>query len=209
MGLGERLKKARKNKGLTQAQLGKLLNVSDATINRYERGQRKPDPDMLRKLAEVLDVSVDYLVNGSTTSVPNETLAAHRQDDPLKDLPEEARRSIEQAVETLSHRLKLARRRKKLTQRQLAALINLSPSTIALYETGKREPDLDTLRKLADVLDCSTDYLLGRTDSENFIFVSAHLNDDLLEKLFEKARRDLEELQKYIQNNKKTISKPK
>jgi len=57
MGFGERLKKARQRKGLTQAQLGKLLNVSDATINRYEREQRKPDPEMLRKLAEVLDVS--------------------------------------------------------------------------------------------------------------------------------------------------------
>lgn len=199
MGLGERLKKARKNKGLTQAQLGKLLNVSDATINRYERGQRKPDPDMLRKLAEVLDVSVDYLVNGSTTSVPNETLAAHLQDDPLKDLPEVARRSIEQAVETLSYRLKLARRRKKLTQRQLAALINLSPSTIALYETGKREPDLDTLRKLADALDCTTDYLLGRTDPEDFNgTIAAHRTDDPLEELPEEARRSLEEFQEYI-----------
>lgn len=99
MGFGERLKKARKNKGLTQAQLGKLLNVSDATINRYEREQRKPDPEMLRRLAEVLDVSVDYLVNGPKTSVSDETLAAHRNDDPLRDLPEEARRSLQEFQE--------------------------------------------------------------------------------------------------------------
>ncbi|WP_338826312.1 HTH-type transcriptional regulator ImmR [Moorella thermoacetica] len=100
MGLGGRLRKARENKGLTQAQLGKLLNVSDATINRYEREQRKPDPEMLRKLAGVLDVSVDYLVNGPKASVyEDETLAAHRTDDPLKELPEEARRSLEEFKE--------------------------------------------------------------------------------------------------------------
>jgi transcriptional regulator with XRE-family HTH domain len=100
MGFGERLKKARQRKGLTQAQLGKLLNVSDATINRYEREQRKPDPEMLRKLAEVLDVSVDYLLNGPKASVHDfENLAAHRTDDPLNELPKEARRSLEEFQE--------------------------------------------------------------------------------------------------------------
>ncbi|MGQ9556903.1 MAG: helix-turn-helix domain-containing protein [Desulfurispora sp.] len=100
MSLGERLKKARESRGLTQIQLGKMVNVSDATINRYERGQRKPTPEMLSKLAEILHVSVDYLVDGpGETAYESATLAAHRTDDPLQELPEEAKRSLQEFQE--------------------------------------------------------------------------------------------------------------
>lgn len=60
---GERLKILRKEKKLTQAQLGKILNISDAAINRYEKGLRQPDTITLNKIAEFFDVSVDYLLN--------------------------------------------------------------------------------------------------------------------------------------------------
>lgn len=71
MGLGERLRRAREAKGLTQEQLGKLLNVTDATINRYEKGTRQPAPAMLRRLAETLGVSVDYLLGHNGWSARN------------------------------------------------------------------------------------------------------------------------------------------
>lgn len=51
-----------------------------------------------------------------------------------------------------------------MTQRQLADVINLSPSTIGMYESGRRDPDSATLRKLAEYFGVSVDYLLGRTD---------------------------------------------
>lgn len=63
--------------------------------------------------------------------------------------------------------LKQLRNEKKITQRELANLLNLSPSTIAMYETGQRKPDFETLQKIADFFDVSTDYLLGRTDIRN------------------------------------------
>lgn len=55
---------ARKKKKLTQEQLGKLVGVSEATISKYEVGTREPDNDMLLRLAEVLGVSVMYLLTG-------------------------------------------------------------------------------------------------------------------------------------------------
>ena len=67
MDLGKRIRKARKVKKLTQEQLGKAANVSDATINRYENGIRQPDPEMLILLADILDVSVDYLLGRTDT----------------------------------------------------------------------------------------------------------------------------------------------
>lgn len=61
-------------------------------------------------------------------------------------------------------RLRTIRKRRKLTQRDLASKLNISQSTIALYETGARKPDPDTINKIADFFDVSTDYLLGRSD---------------------------------------------
>jgi len=62
MTLGWRLKKARESRELTQVELGRLIGVTDATINRYEKDLRSPDPSTLKKLASVLETSVDYLL---------------------------------------------------------------------------------------------------------------------------------------------------
>lgn len=67
--LGDRIRKARLAKGLTQKQLAEMLNITDATVNRYERGIRKPDPEMLKAIADILNVSVDYLLG--KTDIPN------------------------------------------------------------------------------------------------------------------------------------------
>lgn len=64
----------------------------------------------------------------------------------------------------LPSRIKKLREEKGLTQRQFAEQFQISPSTIALYEVGKRTPDADTLSKLASFFDVSVDYLLGRTN---------------------------------------------
>jgi transcriptional regulator with XRE-family HTH domain len=58
----ERLKVLRELFGYTQDTLGKRINVSAATINRYEKGLRKPDPDMLCLLADLFETSVDDLL---------------------------------------------------------------------------------------------------------------------------------------------------
>ena len=57
-----RLKTLREQFGYTQDTLGQRINVSAATINRYEKGLRKPDPDMLCLLADLFETSVDDLL---------------------------------------------------------------------------------------------------------------------------------------------------
>jgi len=61
-------------------------------------------------------------------------------------------------------RLKYLRIERNLTQRELADLLFLERSTIAGYETKNKEPDLDTVIKIATILEVSTDYLLGLSD---------------------------------------------
>lgn len=57
------------------------------------------------------------------------------------------------------------RENKRMTQRQLAKIIHVTPGTISNYEKGVHYPDVEKLKDLADFFDVSTDYLLGRCES--------------------------------------------
>ena len=58
----ERLKELRLSKGLTMEQLGKEIETTRGTIGNFENGNKKPSLDMLIKIANYFDVSIDYLV---------------------------------------------------------------------------------------------------------------------------------------------------
>ena len=55
------------------------------------------------------------------------------------------------------------RTEREMGQKELAAILNVSVGTISNYEKGVHFPDLDSLRKMADIFDVTVDYLLGRT----------------------------------------------
>lgn len=62
-------------------------------------------------------------------------------------------------------RLKEARERKDMTQSELAKAASIGESTVSFYESGKREPNYETLIKLANILDTTPNYLLtGRQE---------------------------------------------
>jgi len=67
-------------------------------------------------------------------------------------------------MKTFAQRLKQLREEKELSQRELAKLINIAHSTLGMYEIGEREPDFNTVSRLAAFFNTSVDYLLGRTD---------------------------------------------
>lgn len=60
------------------------------------------------------------------------------------------------------NKMREIRRSKKLTMKELGNLVGVSESTISLYETGKHEPDIITMERIADALSVSVDELLGR-----------------------------------------------
>jgi transcriptional regulator with XRE-family HTH domain len=62
-------------------------------------------------------------------------------------------------------RLRRARELRQLNQAELATRARLQPSAISHFETGTRQPSFDNLRRLADALAVSIDYLLGRSES--------------------------------------------
>ncbi|MFI3171405.1 MAG: helix-turn-helix transcriptional regulator [Eubacteriales bacterium] len=71
-----------------------------------------------------------------------------------------------------------------LTQVAIAEKLNISRSTIGMYETGAREPDFETLEAIADFFNVDIDYLLGRTDKTTVIpetVSNYYLDDDTRE----------------------------
>lgn len=57
-----RLKFLREKKGMKQTELGRLLNVKDSAISKYESGKIPLTSDTLLRLSQIFDVSIDYLL---------------------------------------------------------------------------------------------------------------------------------------------------
>lgn len=69
MNFGTNVAKARKQKGISQEQLAKAVGLIAVTIGRYERNEIKPSIDTAKKIADTLDVSLDYLTGGSDVAL--------------------------------------------------------------------------------------------------------------------------------------------
>ena len=67
------------------------------------------------------------------------------------------------------------RKKSKLTQSQLAERIGISRSAIGNYENGIREPDFETLEKIADFFNVDMNYLLGESLSEKELYERYHV----------------------------------
>ena len=66
MTIGQRIKEARKNTGLTQRELAERSRTATGTIQQYELGKRQPRIEQLQRIASALDVDVNWLMNGQT-----------------------------------------------------------------------------------------------------------------------------------------------
>jgi len=70
-------------------------------------------------------------------------------------------------MESFGSRLKLSRNKKNVTQSELGKMLNVTYVAISKWETNDRFPDKDTLIKLGDIFDVTTDWLLCRTDDKD------------------------------------------
>jgi transcriptional regulator with XRE-family HTH domain len=76
--LGDKLKNLRKQKGLTQEDLARLLGTANSTVSMYERGARVPDIDTMRRIAEIFRVDMNYLL-GHSASFESQNLTEGEQ----------------------------------------------------------------------------------------------------------------------------------
>lgn len=112
-GFAERLRTLRKQKNLSQTELGQLAGLHYTHIGRFERGASRPSGDTLKRLADALGVSSDYLLEGAS----DEAAKARFEDRELlwqfqevERLPEEDKLVIKKLLDAF------------LTKKQLQAL---------------------------------------------------------------------------------------
>jgi transcriptional regulator with XRE-family HTH domain len=72
--LGNRIQELRKEAGFSQTELATRIEVSKSQMIRYENKGVQPPADILNKLADVLNTSVDFLINGNTDEKAKATL---------------------------------------------------------------------------------------------------------------------------------------
>ncbi|QDY85898.1 helix-turn-helix transcriptional regulator [Paenibacillus polymyxa] len=72
MNYGTRIAELREHKGLKQEELAQSLGITRAALSHYEKNRRKPDFETLTKLADIFEVTIDYLVG--RTSQPTAIL---------------------------------------------------------------------------------------------------------------------------------------
>lgn len=99
--------------------------------------------------------------------------------------------------DSFSENLKETRIKRKLTQKDVAETIGVAKSTYSLYESGNREPNVATIKKIADCLSVSTDFLLGLEDNEPHT-VAAHFDGD------EYTKEELMKIKEYAEFIKST-----
>jgi transcriptional regulator with XRE-family HTH domain len=97
--------------------------------------------------------------------------------------------------EIFKDRLKAARELRKLKQRELADRAKLPPSSIAHFEGGSRKPSFDSLRRIANALEVTTDYLLGRVDDPGL----AEAGDPLYRDVGKLSDRDREIAKEFLE----------
>ncbi len=97
-------------------------------------------------------------------------------------------------------RLRELRKEKQLLQREVAAAIGVSAQSYGYYENGINKPDPDTLIMLADLFECSVDYLIGRSDDFGAVTVVA--SSPTGEQLTPQEKKLLDEYRQLTYSNK-------
>lgn len=106
---------------------------------------------------------------------------------------------------TVGERIADLRKHRGLSQYQLAKLLNIATSTLGMYETGKRKPNVEMLEQIAEFFNVSTDYLLGRDPKEDDLKTADLADDDTIFTFEGKPipEQDLEYMKRLLRGGRK------
>ena len=90
------------------------------------------------------------------------------------------------------NRIKEFRQEARLKQKDLADMLSVKQTTVSGWETGYREPDLESLKRMADIFNCSIDELLGQKEKPV-------VKDDMLNRKLELLNdENLQRMEDYV-----------
>jgi len=140
-----RIKELRMAKNLKQKVIADLLDINQSTYSKFELLKANITIEMLNKLANYYNVSLDYLLNLSDDMAPTKV--------------------VELDKKIVGNNLKNFRKARRLYQDTLAQDIGTGHSLISEYESGKRLISLTYGYAICKKYNISMDYLYGRKDS--------------------------------------------
>ena len=132
MYLAQNLKYLRENKGLSQKEFSAMWGLSCAAVGMWETSKRQPDLEMIIKLADYFEVTIDDLL----------------------------RKDIRPPSPYYSKNLIFLRKKYHCSQKDLAILLKVRQSTISLYETGRRNMSAEDLVLVSDYFGVTLDQLV-------------------------------------------------
>lgn len=185
--LGVRLRRARRNSGLTQNDVAERVGTSTQTLRNWEAGRYEPPPKAIREMASLYKVNEDTFVSDldPAIAVPRTAAPGFRYD----------------RVEVDPGKLVGARNAAGLTQAKVAEMTGLSLSAIRRYESGSARPATKTLQAMASIYDRPAGWFTHRghfTEDEDTLFARSVItnpgrgsHDALVLKAYNRAKPDL------------------
>lgn len=147
--LGLKIKDARRKSRLTQSELAKKLNKSVNTIVNWENNRADIGFLDFLNFAKVLDININDIFESELTK----TLVKKKI-------------STRDKTEHIGVRIKNSRKKRKLTQLELASFLNKTPQAISSWERGLSNPSYEDILRISDFLNISVDHLYGRAEYE-------------------------------------------
>lgn len=153
--LGKRIREIRLKRGLTQEYIAKKLGMGRSNVGHIENGRTMPSAEVLDKIAQILDVSADYLLG--------------RTDTPLR----------------VNERIFALRRMKQLTTRQMADELGVDEETYVAWETGAATPSHYDLEKIAKYHKIDVNILYGLPPSHlsSDAYADGYTEEEVLEEM--------------------------
>ncbi|MCI6062118.1 MAG: helix-turn-helix transcriptional regulator [Ligilactobacillus salivarius] len=108
----------------------------------------------------------------------------------------------------IGYRISELRKQAGMSQFQLAKVLDIATSTLGMYETGKREPSLKVMNRIANYFNVTTDYLLGRPEKKDDDTKTADIEDDDVIFTYEGRRipkEDLELIRRIMRGTRNDI----
>lgn len=140
----ERLRLLRQERGFSQQELADRIGLSKSSINMYERGEREPGIDTLKRIAAFFNVDIDFLLGKQKSLILGAKLSQN-------------------VAQNIQHH----RQQANLSQKQFADLLGVDEDTVINLENGQKKLDKEMLYKICDVLMLIPGNIIPR-DNEEF-----------------------------------------
>jgi transcriptional regulator with XRE-family HTH domain len=160
---GDRVKELRVERHLTQSELAKIFNTGKASISHYESNTRLPDVNAIAQFAQYFDVTIEYMM-GKTDNRKYDSITIYPPKHIKNTLPQNFYVDSE-TKKLFSERVKDRIVNEELTKNSLSKLTGIKKDIINKYISGELVPDVSSLKKLASVLNTTSDYLLGLNEN--------------------------------------------